>query len=473
MTLRARLALLSSTAVALAVLGASVATWFLIRDTLLDDVDQRLLNSAPPGDRVLRLDPEETEGSGASSALRMLQGDPIGLQQVDADGNPVLSIPPGDVPIDLRPDELELLGGGATEPILRTETIGDTTYRIVSVAYAEQVDTPSENFFLRLVYPLDNVESTMQRMGWLLAGVAGVGIAAAGGLGWLIVRAGMRPVNALTEAAEQVARTKDLAHRIETGGHRRDEVTRLAQAVNTMLAALDDARTEQRHLVENAGHELRTPLTTLRNDIGMLVRSARHPDRRLSTMDREDLLSNLDSEVAALSELVTELVDLARREIEPEPMLETDLRALVDRAVARTRRVQPETTIEVRGESFEATVRPAVLERAIANLVRNAVQVSDGDGPVEVELCESREGWLSVRVLDRGPGISDDDLPHLFERFYRGEGARERHGSGLGLAIVAQAAEQHGGSVHAANRADGGAIFTLHIPPPCLNDHVK
>ncbi len=322
----------------------------------------------------------------------------------------------------------------------------------------------NDEFFLRLVYPLDDVESTMTRMAWLLVGVAGVGVAGAGGLGWLIVRAGLRPVNKLTEAAEQVARTKDLAHRIETDGRQRDEVTRLAHSMNTMLAALDDARTEQRHLVENAGHELRTPLATLRNDIGMLVRSARHPERHLSTADHDHLLRDLDSEASSLSDLVAELVDLARREVEPEPELETDIRALVSRAVERTRRVRPQTTIDVRGECFEATVRPAMLERAVANLVRNAVQVSEDGSRVEVELSDDDDGSLTVRVLDRGPGITDDDMPHLFERFYRGEGARERHGSGLGLAIVAQAAEHHGGSVHAANRAGGGAVFTLRIP---------
>lgn len=461
MTLRARLAVLTSGAVALAVLAASIAAWLLIRDTLLDDVDRRLLERIPDVGRIsagtLQYgDPERLPDDPDKGTLRLLLSDPIGVQQVRSDGKVLAVLPPGDVQIDVSPSERRLLAENPEQPVLRTETIDGESFRVMSAA----VD---DNLFIRMIHPLDNVESTMLRMAWLLLGVAGVGVAMAGVLGWLIARAGLRPVDKLTAAAEQVAATKDLAHRIETSGRGRDEVARLAESVNAMLAALDTARTEQRQLVENAGHELRTPLAILRNDIGTLLRSERHPERSLDATDRASLLHDLDAEAAALTDLVAELVDLARGEVEPEPFLETDLRALIDRAVARTQRGTPGATIDVRGAGFEATVRPAMLERAIANLIRNAVQVGAAGGPVEVELTE-RDGWAIVRVLDRGPGIADHDLPHLFERFYRGEGARERHGSGLGLAIVAQAAEQHGGSADAANRPGGGAAFTLRVP---------
>jgi two-component system sensor histidine kinase MprB len=303
----------------------------------------------------------------------------------------------------------------------------------------------------------------MTRSAWRLAAVAGGGIAAAGGLGWATARAGLRPVDRLVEAAEQVAATKDLAHRIDVERDRRDEINRLAGSVNAMLAALDEARTQQRELVENAGHELRTPLAILRNDLGLLLRAEQHPERDLDVADRAALLRDLETEAEVLSELVAEVLDLARGELEPEPPVETDLAALVERAITRTRRVNPTVTIEVRGEGRELLVRPLALERAVANLVRNAVQVSDDGGRVEVELRET-DGSVVVQVLDRGPGISDEDLPRIFDRFYRGASARERHGSGLGLAIVAQVAALHGGDVDAANRPGGGARFTLRLP---------
>nr|WP_246400438.1 HAMP domain-containing sensor histidine kinase [Jiangella mangrovi] len=316
---------------------------------------------------------------------------------------------------------------------------------------------------LRLVQPLKSVHETLTRIAWLLAGITGAGVALAAALGWTTARTGLRPIDRLVDAAEQVATTKDLAHRIDPPGNERHEVARLAGSVNAMLAALDDARTQQRRLVEDAGHELRTPLTTLRTDLGVLLRSEQQPGRTLTPSERARLLRDLETEAAALSDMVAEIVELARGGTEPEPPLETDLRALVDRAVARTRRVAPAVTVVVAGRSFEAVVHPVVLERAVANLVRNAVQVSAPGATVDVLLDEYR-GAARIRVLDRGPGISDLDLPRVFDRFYRGQAARERHGSGLGLAIVAQAAELHGGTVAAGRRKGGGAVLTLELP---------
>ncbi|AYY14145.1 sensor histidine kinase [Actinobacteria bacterium YIM 96077] len=456
MTLRARLAILTSAAVALAILAASVAAWLLIRSTLLSDVDQRLLDRMPDIERISEMTRSLDDAEQTTRASVVLQGEPIGVQRVESDGRIVASVPPGDVALTFDPDERALLEGDGDDPVLRTETIDGASYRVMSAAL-------SGDMILRMVHPLHYVGSTMTRMTWLLVGVASVGVAFAGGLGWVITRAGLRPVDELADSAEQVAATKDLAYRIETDGRQRDEVARLADSINAMLAALDSARTEQRQLVENAGHELRTPLATLRNDLGLLLRAEQHPERSLDATDRERLLHDLESEAAALSDLVGELVELARGGIEPEPLLETDLRALVDRAVTRNRRVSPRVTVTVHGPSFEAPVRPAMLERAVTNLVRNAVQVSEEGGLVEVQLDEAG-AWVSICVFDSGPGISNDDMPHLFDRFYRGENARERHGSGLGLAIVAQAAEQHGGSVEAANRPRGGAAFTLRVP---------
>lgn len=464
MTLRARLAVLTSLAVAAAILAASVAAWLLIRATLLSDVDDRLLERVPDVGQIaavtVELDEVELRQTGRAQAL--LQTEPISYQQVDPQGAVILGLAPdGDVEIAFDPAERELLAGAPGGVLLRTETINGASYRVLSAALTEER-------FLRMIYPLEGVERTLNRMAWLLVLVAGVGVATAGGLGWLITRAGLRPVYRLAAAAEQVATTKDLAHRIEATGSEQDEVARLARSVNAMLAALDSAQTQQRQLVENAGHELRTPLATLRNDIGLLLRAEQHPERILTPDDRGNLLRDLETETAALSELVAELVDLARGEVDAESRLETDLRALVDRAVARTRRVNPAVTVTVRGAGREAAVRPATLERAIANLIRNAVQVSPDGGVVEVELVDVGE-WVSIRVSDRGSGLAPHELPRLFDRFYRGEGARDRPGSGLGLAIVAQAVEQHGGTVDAGNRDGGGAVFTIRLPVPAAD----
>lgn len=462
MTLRARLALLTSAAVALAVVAASVAAWLLIRASLLDEIDQRLLSRIPDVEEMARTAAELPQGSRHRISL-VMGNEPLGLQTITPDGAVEPGLPPGNDPgaLVLDDEEQRMLAGEIESPLLRSETIDGEDVRVMTAS----LDAGGA---LRLVQPLANVHDTLTRIAWLLAGITGVGVAAAAALGWTTARTGLRPIDRLVDAAEQVATTKDLAHRIDPPGNHRDEVARLAGSVNAMLAALDDARTQQRQLVEDAGHELRTPLTTLRNDLGVLLRSEQHPDRRLAPSDRAGLLRDLEAEAAALSDMVGEIVELARGGAEPEPLLETDLRALVDRAAARTRRIDPAVTVTVAGRPFEAVVHPVVLERAVANLIRNAVQVSPPSGAVEVLLDETADG-ARVRVLDRGPGISDGDLPRIFDRFYRGQAARERHGSGLGLAIVAQAAELHGGSVTAGRRKGGGAAFSLVLPQPILS----
>jgi two-component system, OmpR family, sensor histidine kinase MprB len=458
MTLRGRLAVLTAAAVAFAIVAASVAAWLLIRSSLMGEVDLRLREQAQGAERIADMTVQSPRGGrGTTGDVRLaLRTDPIGVQLVDPDGTVRHRIAPGEIDIAVDPHERGILEGDADGEHVRTVAIDGSSYRVMST-------TVAGGRLLRLIQPLDRVEATLSRIAWLLAAIAGAGVAAAGALGWVTARAGLRPVDRLVAAAEEVAATKDLAHRIAVTGGAHDEVARLAASLNAMLAGLEGARAQQRELVENAGHELRTPLATLRNDLGLLVSAEQHPERPLAPADRERVLRDLEAEAEALSALVEEVVDLARGEVEPEPLLETDLRAVIDRAVDRAVRADRKVAATVRGARVEAAVRPVALERALTNLVRNAVQVSPEGGTVEIELADEA-GWATLRVLDRGPGIGEADLPRVFARFYRGEGSRERHGSGLGLAIVAQVAELHGGRVEADNRPGGGAVFTLRLP---------
>lgn len=461
MSLRGRLALLTSAAVALAIVVSSGAAWLLIRDAMLDEVDQQLLDRRSDVEAIARLTEDLTDGEAPPGRfLAFLQGDAMSIQLLDADGNVARQITPdgGDLGVDGATEErLESTKDGE----LQTLSIDGDPYRTMAVTLADGERV------MRLFQPLESVQATLSRIAWLLAAVAAAGVVAAGLLGRATARTGLRPVDQLVSATEQVAATKDLGHRVDLGSDPGEEISRLSASINTMLGALEEARTQQRELVENAGHELRTPLATLRNDLGLLLHSEQASGRRLSSDERADLLSDLETEAEALSDLVAEVIDLARGEIEPEPLMETDIDALLERAAARNRRVNPDVSVEVDSPGVHAMVHPAALERAASNLVRNAVQASPDGGRVEVAVFEDGDEIL-IRVADRGPGISDEDLPRIFDRFYRGAEARERHGSGLGLAIVAQVAELHDGSVAAENRPDGGAVFTLRvrqIPP--------
>jgi two-component system sensor histidine kinase MprB len=278
------------------------------------------------------------------------------------------------------------------------------------------------------------------------------GVAVAAGLGLLVARLAVRPVEALTASAEHVAATKDLSHRFvrETD----DELGRLGEAFNTMLGALESSEEARRQLVADASHELRTPLTSLKTNIEVLA-----DGDALSVKDREGLVTDVVEQLDELNLLVSDLIDAAR-EIEPvEALVLVDGGALVRDAVERARRNHPDIEFHVEVDDFAVRGVPRRLGRAVGNLLDNAAKWSPPGGIVEVQA-----GAGSVTVRDHGPGISEADLPHVFDRFYRATEARAMPGSGLGLSIVAQVADTHGGRAVAANHPEGGATVTIELP---------
>ena len=278
------------------------------------------------------------------------------------------------------------------------------------------------------------------------------GAAAASLLGWLVARQVTRRLVHLTGVAEQVAATGDLDVTVPVSGE--DETGRLGVAFNGMLSALARSKQDQQRLVQDAGHELRTPLTSLRTNISVLRRyDALTPEARSRVLD------DLDGEAKELTLLVNEVVELATERRGDEPESEVQLGRLVQHVAARTQRRTGKVVLVVADASV-VTARPLALERAITNLIDNAAKfASDSDAPIEVTVQAGR-----VEVLDRGPGIAEGDLPHLFDRFYRAVNARSRPGSGLGLAIVRDVVEAHKGTVFAANRVGGGASIGFQLP---------
>jgi two-component system sensor histidine kinase MprB len=305
----------------------------------------------------------------------------------------------------------------------------------------------------QVALPLSGVDSTLGNLRWLLAGVSLGGILLAAALGLLVSRAALVPVRRLTGAAEQVARTQDLGHRIAQE-EQRDELGRLAVSFNTMLAALESSRLAQRQLVSDASHELRTPLTSVRANLDALAAGD-----SLSESERAHVIDAARAQLAELTVLVGDLVDLSKTGVEKDELEDVRLDLAVAGAVERARARTPNCRYVVHAEPCLVCAAPARLDRAIANLLENACKWGAASGPVEVEVGEGR-----VQVCDHGPGIADEDLPRVFDRFYRATGARAMPGSGLGLAIVRHFAETHGGSVHAASDPAGGATLTLEIP---------
>jgi two-component system sensor histidine kinase MprB len=332
----------------------------------------------------------------------------------------------------------------------RGEFFSDAT---VAGTHVRMLTVPlGQGYALQLVRPLDEVDQTLHRIGLILIFVALGGIGAAAILGGLVARAALAPVRRLTREAEVVTETQDLSHRIDLRG--RDELSRLGASFNTMLAALEESQRSQRQLVADASHELGTPLTSLRTNIEVLAR--RHD---LPAAEREALLADLVGQLEEMSMLVRNLVELASEappELEP---VDVQLDVLVQEAVDRARRLSPQ--VAIRTDLEESVVRgvPGRLERAVANVLDNAVKWSPAGGEIDVRVASGE-----VAVRDHGPGIDDADLPYVFDRFYRAAAARPLPGAGLGLAIVRQVVDEHGGRVTIERPDGGGTLVRLRLP---------
>jgi two-component system sensor histidine kinase MprB len=306
---------------------------------------------------------------------------------------------------------------------------------------------------VQVALPMSDVDSQLHRLAIIFGGVGIGGLFIAGGLAAVLAKRTLHPVARLTAAAEQVAATRDLAHRIVED--RADELGRLAVSFNTMLGALEKSQKAQRQLVADASHELRTPLSSLKTNVEVLNRIG-----ELSANDRVAVLRSIVTQLDELASLVGDVVELARGD-EPMPeFVDVRLDRLVTHAVERAQRHWPDRLFVGTHAPVLVSGIPARLDRAVANLLDNAAKFSPPGGLIEVELTAAG----ALKVTDRGPGISEDDLPNVFDRFYRATDARRLPGSGLGLAIVKQVADAHNGTIALDNAPDGGARATLQIP---------
>jgi len=262
----------------------------------------------------------------------------------------------------------------------------------------------------------------------------------------------LRPIAELTAAAEHVTQTRDLTARIRSTGTG-DEVGRLGSSFDTMLAALDESVTAQRQLVADASHELRTPLTSLTTNLDLLEDGAGLADPQAPALVRA-----AREQAGELDQLISDLLDLARYH-ESAPHRETvRLDLLTSEAVHRVRKRTPHAAIDADLHPCLVYADPAGVDHAICNLIDNAIKWNRPGGAVHVVVADAH-----VSVTDHGPGISDEDLPHIFERFYRAPGARGMPGAGLGLAIVARIAQANDATADVRTGPDG-STFTLAFP---------
>jgi two-component system sensor histidine kinase MprB len=454
-SLRARFTLLAAAAAALAVVGVAIASWLVVQAKLNRQFDDQLRSYA----EVAARSPTAADALAGARPTDRPHGGPdhdeaaeLIIQFVSASGEVTTAGTGRYQPIPVTDRAREAAGGrmGRAEEL----RIGGDEYRVWTVA--------RRGGLVQVARDAEDIDRTLAELGLLHVVIGLVGVLAAAALGATVARTALRPVDALTAGAENVARTEDLTAKIPVEG--RGEIARLAEAFNAMLAALGSSRAAQRRLVEDAGHELRTPLTSLRNNIELLIHaeSQAGTDKVLSPGDRGRLLGDLGTQAAELSTLITELVELAKNDSGPARFTVVALPDVVESAVERARARAPRVRIEADLDEARVVGDPVALERAVLNLLDNAVKWSPDGATVRVAVRRAGDR-VRVSVADEGPGIAAVDLPHVFERFYRAESARSLPGSGLGLAIVAQVAAAHGGTVRAA-AGSGGALLTVDLP---------
>ena len=491
MSFRTRLSILVAAAVAVSVVGASVALYFVVRSQMLHQVDATLVDRLSSLKQIV---PPCLGGSSCTARVQQISpaisGCPVDVPANVPTPQPTPAASGGTTPpcslghgvlitnVPLPAPALGAAGGftqfvdteghvglvvgeqvslpvsdaarsiaaGTPDTVFETATVGGTPVRIATAPAAPGVA-------VQVARPLDEVDTVLSRLRWILIGICVLGVGVAAVLGRLVARTTLRPVDRLIDTTERVAGTHDLRERIEEPGD--GELGRLAHSFNRMLEALGESESMQRQLVADASHELRTPLSSLRTNIEVLARAPQLPPK-----ERDQLLADVTGQLQRLSRLVANLIDLARGDA-PTSLVRTDVRLdeLTARAVDVARTHFPDVRFAIDARPTVVEGDPERLEGAVANLLDNAGKWSPSGGQVEVQVTQ---GEVSVR--DHGPGIATEHIPQVFDRFWRAPQAREKPGSGLGLAIVRQVARSHGGDVDAGNARDGGALLRLRLP---------
>ncbi|MFD9129409.1 sensor histidine kinase [Kitasatospora sp. NPDC059571] len=486
-SLRSRLAMLTAAAVAVAIALAAVACWFVVKNRLYQQAQDSLRNapsvSAGPGDHRQQLvacgtSPQAAAESAAKQAAEVEAAQPNlppfgsrtpwASQLLSSSGTICTPLSTTAKGIVVEQSDYRVLGQPPNKPTFRLGTYskgGDPAMvRVSSVTLtvhdpATQQDTTGD-YVLLTATSLKDTQDSLRELAFTLLGVAALGVVGAGFTGRIVARSALRPVDQLTDAVEHIARTEEVGTTIPVHGH--DEIARLSTSFNSMSTALLNSRERQTRLIADAGHELRTPLTSLRTNVDLLIRSD-DTGRPLPPATRTKLLGNMKAQMQELTLLIGDLLELSRPD-SPKPGQKLSVVALheiADRAVERARLRGPGLVFDVAIDPWYVHGDAAALERAVINLLDNAVKYSPPGGSVDVALAGGR---LTVR--DHGPGIPQDELPYVFDRFWRSPSSRQLPGSGLGLSIVAQTVRDTGGEVSLGPANDGGpgALATVLLP---------
>jgi len=443
MTLRNRVATAAAVGVLLVVAAVSTVLYFSYAASVRARADAALVDAGQQVSTVAQKFKQAASNSGTVSPTT--KPITVGSTQIYVIPGPIFGRQAGPFgPLDSR----DVAVADQQRPAYFTDAmVGGRTYRVYTAAMPD-----GSGGLVLAGRPANADDGALRTAALLLSALTIAAGAVTYGLARLTAGRVLRPIARLTRGAEQIAKTTNLSARMGATG--RDEVGRLGASFDTMLAALEDSVTAQRRLVADASHELRTPLTSLTTNLDLL-----EDGDGLGDPHAPALVRAAREQAGELNHLITDLLDLARygEAVPHREVVRLDL--LTADVVCRRQQRSPGVTVHTALEACLVHVDPAAVDRAIVNLIDNAIKWSPSGGNVHVDV-----GAGKVSVTDDGPGIAAEDVPHIFERFYRASAARGMPGAGLGLAIVGQVAQANGGTVD-VRTGSAGSTFILAFPP--------
>jgi two-component system sensor histidine kinase MprB len=453
-SLRNRLILLTTLAVGLGAFISSLVVYQVAQSSLYDQLDSELLTIANGQRDVAAAQLASNANSGLTTEGFQVENVIVMISKANKDPVVPARGSTGHV-LKIGDAEFALARLGSSTRVRTGERDDGTPYRIVAVPFQATTAGVTTHYVLVIGRDITGTRETLgvlALMQWI-AGLIGIAVGALAGVA--LARSSLSSIRRLDGGVARIMETDRLDPVTITGN---DEVSRLGRSFNSLVSSLATSRERQRRLIADASHELRTPLTSLRTNVELLV--ADENTGMLPPGARADILRDIAEQLGEFTALIGDLVALSREEgLPPSNPVVIDFRNVVIRAVARAQRRGPGLDFDVELEETPVLGDGAALERAVTNLLDNAVKFSPEGGRITVRLA----GGV-LRIRDQGPGIADEDLPHIFERFYRSDRSRNTPGTGLGLSIVDHTVTSHGGSVTVARPEGGGTEFTVTLP---------
>ncbi len=398
---------------------------------------------------------------------------------IDASGHLAVALPQLDLPEDvfvqvwtrdndliaasqnilILASPLDAAGMHSSVPVFRDVNRGGARLRVLTVP---MVTGNRLEGILQVGTRMDVVNATQQTLLEVLIIGTLIAILLAGLATWFSSMQALHPLDNVTKAALQITSADDLSRRIPYSGSTKDEVGQLVSAFNQTLSRLENLFSTQRRFLADVGHELRTPLTVIKGNVGLMRKINEFDEESLATIDDEvDRLTRMVGDLLLLAQAESGKIPLAHELVELDTMLLEALNQM--RVLARDR-----VTLNL-GDIDQVLVcgDRDRLKQVVVNLLGNAINYTPNGGRIDVGLGKVNER-AQLTVKDNGPGIAPDDLPHIFERFYRGEKSRTRQkdgkGFGLGLSIAYWIIRNHGGRIEVNSTLGQGTTFVVWLP---------